>query len=86
MTLTVGVDWGNEAHAICVLDERGGIVDRFETKHTREGLARKRGCDHPHAVRILARAWIRALWRCWKDGVLYDPSRHGGACRLDQAA
>lgn len=27
--------------------------------------ARRRGCDHPHAIRILARAWVRVLWRCW---------------------
>jgi len=25
--------------------------------------AKQRGCRHPHAVRILARAWIRVLWR-----------------------
>lgn len=24
--------------------------------------ARDRGCDHLHAVRILARAWVRVLW------------------------
>ena len=41
--------------------------------------ARDRGCDHPHAVRILARAWLRVLWRCWQDRVLYDPQRHGRA-------
>ena len=29
--------------------------------------ARARGCDHPHAVRVLARAWVRVLWRCWQD-------------------
>ena len=23
-----------------------------------------RGCRHPHAIRILARAWIRIIWRC----------------------
>jgi len=44
--------------------------------------ARQRGCDHPHAVRILARAWVRVLWRCWRDGTTYDPSRHGAAKRL----
>ncbi len=44
--------------------------------------ARQRGCDHPHAVRILARAWVRVLWRCWRDGTTYDPSRHGAAARL----
>ena len=40
-----------------------------------------RGVDHPHAVRIVARAWIRVIFRCWQDGVAYDPARHGGARR-----
>jgi transposase len=44
--------------------------------------ARNRGCDHPHAIRILARAWIRVIWRCWQDGAAYDPSRHGAAARF----
>lgn len=38
-----------------------------------------RGHSHPHAVRVLARAWIRVLWRCWKDGTPYDANRHAGA-------
>lgn len=38
--------------------------------------ARQRGCDHPHAIRILARAWVRVLWRCWHDHTLYDPATH----------
>lgn len=38
--------------------------------------ARARGCDHPHAIRILARAWVRVLWRCWHDHIPYDPTRH----------
>jgi transposase len=42
-------------------------------------LARMRGCDHPHAVRILARAWVRVLWRCWQERVPYDPHCHGRA-------
>lgn len=41
-----------------------------------------RGKRHPHAVRILARAWIRVIWRCWQDGVAYNPQLHGGATRL----
>lgn len=41
--------------------------------------ARARGCDHPHAIRILARAWIRVLWRAWFDRKPYDPQRHGAA-------
>ena len=44
--------------------------------------ARASGKDHPHAVRILARAWIRVIWRCWLDGVPYDPARHGAAAAL----
>jgi transposase len=47
--------------------------------------ARSRGKDHPHAVRILARAWVRVLWRCWVDGVEYDPSKHGSARALQAA-
>jgi transposase len=35
-----------------------------------------RGHDHPHAVRILARAWLYIIWRCWRDGVAYDPTKH----------
>ncbi|WP_221341940.1 IS110 family transposase, partial [Nonomuraea endophytica] len=30
--------------------------------------ARARGHDHPHAVRILARAWLFVIWHCWQDG------------------
>ena len=38
--------------------------------------ARARGKDHPHAVRILARAWTAIIWRCWHDGIPYDPAKH----------
>jgi transposase len=41
--------------------------------------ARSRGCDHPHAVRILARAWTRVLWRCWHDRRPYDIQEHRAA-------
>lgn len=41
--------------------------------------ARDRGCDHPHAVRILARAWIRVLWRAWNNSVPYNPQAHPAA-------
>jgi transposase len=40
--------------------------------------ARARGHDHPRAIRTLGRAWTRVLWRCWQDGVPYDPARHRG--------
>ena len=49
--------------------------------------ARARGHDHPHAVRILARAWLHVIWRCWQDRVPYDPAKHGALQRvLAQAA
>ncbi|MEU8061868.1 IS110 family transposase [Microbispora bryophytorum] len=35
-----------------------------------------RGKDHPHATRILARAWLYVIWHCWQDGVAYDPAKH----------
>jgi transposase len=38
--------------------------------------ARARGHDHPHTVRILARAWLYVIWHCWQDGVAYDPTQH----------
>jgi transposase len=38
--------------------------------------ARGRGCDHPHAIRILARAWLRIIWRAWTDRRPYDPAQH----------
>jgi len=38
--------------------------------------ARARGHDHPHAVRILARAWLYVIWHCWQHGVGYDPAQH----------
>jgi transposase len=44
--------------------------------------ARARGQDHPHAIRTLGRAWLRILWRCWQDGVPYDPALHGNLQRL----
>jgi transposase len=39
--------------------------------------ARARGHDHPHAIRILGRAWLRIIWRMWQDRTPYDPERHG---------
>ena len=44
--------------------------------------ARASGKDHPHAVRILARAWIRVIWPCWLNHTPYDPARHGAAAAL----
>jgi transposase len=44
--------------------------------------ARARGHDHPHAVRILARAWLFVIWHCWQDQTAYDPAKHRALQRL----
>ncbi len=40
--------------------------------------ARERGARHPHAIRIVARGWIRVIWACWHTDTAYDPLRHRG--------
>lgn len=37
---------------------------------------RRAGKAHHAVLRALAFKWIRFLWRCWKDGVLYDETRY----------
>ncbi|MGH3736299.1 MAG: IS110 family transposase [Micromonosporaceae bacterium] len=44
--------------------------------------ARARGHDHPHTVRILARAWIDIIWKCWTTNTPYDPARHTALQRV----
>jgi len=44
--------------------------------------ARARGCDHPHATRILARSWIRVLYKLWLTDQAYDEAKHGAASRI----
>ncbi|MGI8901429.1 MAG: hypothetical protein ACR2HA_10985, partial [Nocardioides sp.] len=48
--------------------------------------ARARGHDHPHAVRILARAWLHIIWRCWQDNQPNDPAKHRALQRLQHQA
>lgn len=44
--------------------------------------ARQRGCKHPHAIRILARAWVRVLWRAWQNRTTYNPQQHAAANKI----
>ena len=44
--------------------------------------ARAKQHDHPHAVRILARAWVNVIWRCWQDHTVYNPADHGALQRI----
>ena len=39
--------------------------------------ARARGASHPHAIRILGRAWAGIIWRMWHDHTPYQPALHG---------
>ena len=62
---------------------RGAVIDFAGDSHHDNPWAadlytraRARGHDHPHAVRILARAWLHIIWRCWQDHVPYDPAKH----------
>jgi transposase len=47
--------------------------------------ARARGCRHAHALRIVGRAWIRILWRCWQSNTPYDPAQHRAAVAIAAA-
>jgi transposase len=62
---------------------RGAVIDFAGDSHHANPWAadlyqraRARGHDHPHAVRILARAWLHIIWRCWQDRMPYDTNRH----------
>ncbi|MCA1693806.1 MAG: transposase [Actinobacteria bacterium] len=44
--------------------------------------ARARGCTHPHAIRILGRAWCDVIWRIWQDHTTYQPERNTALQRL----
>jgi transposase len=44
--------------------------------------ARARGASHPHAARILGRAWSQIIWRLWHDHDTYDPLQHTALQRL----
>ena len=41
-----------------------------------------RNHDHPHAARILGRAWLYVIWHCWQDHTTYDPGQHRALQRL----
>lgn len=67
-------------------DAFGTLVDasRQHNPWAREryACARAAGKDHPHATRIVGRAWTRVVWRMWRDRAPYDPTRHGALNRL----
>lgn len=83
---SVGFRWA------CDKKLRNALVDFVDDSRHASPWAAKiyadaiaRGKRHPHAVRILARAWVRVIWRMWQDGKPYDVSNHGGAAMLQAA-
>jgi transposase len=71
---------------------RNAIIDfADDSRHASPWAAKiyqdaiNRGKRHPHAVRILARAWIRVIWRCWHDHTAYNPDQHRAAVMLQTA-
>jgi transposase len=83
---SVGFRWA------CDKKLRNAVIDFADDSRHASPWAQKvytdaiaRGKRHPHAVRILARAWIRVIWRIWQDGKPYDVSRHGGAAMFEAA-
>ncbi len=79
----VGFRWA------CDKQLRDAITDfAADTRHANPWAAdlyqraRDRGHDHPHAVRILARAWLFVIWHCWQADVAYDPGRHNALQRV----
>jgi len=44
--------------------------------------ARARGKRHPHAIRIVARAWVRVMWACWHTNTAYNPALHRAEQKL----
>jgi transposase len=80
---TVGFRWACDKklrNAIIDFADDSRHASPWAAKVYTDALARTR--RHPHAVRILARAWIRVIWRIWQDGAPYDPTSHRGAVRL----
>jgi transposase len=83
---TVGFRWA------CDKKLRNALIDfADDSRHaspwaaTIYNQAIARGKRHPHAVRILARAWIRVIWRCWQDHTAHNPTDHRGAVTLNAA-
>jgi transposase len=65
--------------AFCTLADSSRHHNPWAADHYARAL--QRGHDHPRATRTVGRAWCRIVWRCWQDGVPYDPARH---CALQQ--
>lgn len=56
MEKTVGIDWGSQEHAVCVLHADGSVLTQFTVPHTAAGLAelvrRLARCGPPERLRV----------------------------------
>jgi len=66
--------------AVCVLTDSSRHHNPSAEKIYADAIAR--GRDHPNAIRILGRAWLRIVWRLWHDRTPYDAQRHGNLSGL----
>ena len=60
--------------AVCDFAADSRRANPWAAKIYNDAIAR--GKDHPHATRILARAWLGVIWRCWQDNTAYQPDKH----------
>lgn len=83
---TVGFRWAADKklrNALIDFADGSRHASPWAAKVYNDAIAR--GKRHPHAIRILARAWVRVIWRCWQNHTPYNPQLHGGATQLQTA-
>jgi transposase len=79
----VGFRWAADKQlrdAVCDFAADSRRANPWAAKIYNDAIAR--GKDHPHATRILARAWLYVIWHCWQDHTTYDPTKHRALQRL----
>jgi len=69
--------------AVCDFASDSRQANPWAAKIYNDAIAR--GKDHPHATRILARAWLGVIWRCWQDNTPYQTNRHNALQALTAA-
>ena len=77
-TRIVGFRWScdkNLRDAVCDFANDSRHANPWAADIYNRAIARKK--KHPHAVRILARAWLYVIWHCWQTNTAYDPAKHG---------
>jgi transposase len=76
-TRHVGFRWAADKQlrdAVCDFAADSRRANPWTAKLYNDAITR--GKDHPHATRILARAWLYVIWHCWQDHTAYDPAQH----------